>query len=309
MSSSKQQQEIEHGVFKQERKRREAEDDDYGGLFTCYADPSRNIAVGDTKAELSAVIRTGVEEDSGEDSDVCHRQALHFLSRAEYSAALELVERARMTYLDNRETEHLDTSFINIVSTQAVCLLKLGDYVTSKKFAEQVLMRTQSCDAQLVKAEAEYNLCHFEHALVTYYKGIKMNPEMEGFHHGVDKCKETISNIVRKQDIFAFQGIQAFLEFYLRETQPKKKFSCIDATHKTKSKKVLMAGGKTKNPKGLRKRPNRMSVDKMFLRNLAQQLSDMDIAGPWGESVTNKAIEGIEFLGKRDDFWNQIDTL
>ena len=32
-------------------------------------------------------------------------------------------------------------------------------------------MRTQSCDAQLVKAEAEYNLCHFEHALVTYYKG------------------------------------------------------------------------------------------------------------------------------------------
>ena len=138
------------------------------------------------------------------------------------------------------------------------------------------------------------------------FKGIKMNPEMEGFHHGVDKCKETISNIVRcetisnrnswktssysrKQDIFAFQGIQAFLEFYLRETQPKKKFSCIDATHKTKSKKVLMAGGKTKKPKGLRKRPNRMSVDKMFLRNLATQLSDMDIAGPWGESVTNKA--------------------
>ena len=32
-------------------------------------------------------------------------------------------------------------------------------------------MRTQSSDAQLVKAEAEYNLCHFEHALVTYYKG------------------------------------------------------------------------------------------------------------------------------------------
>ena len=37
-----------------------------------------------------------------------------------------------------RETGDLDPSFINIVSTQAVCLLKLGDYVTSKKFAEQV---------------------------------------------------------------------------------------------------------------------------------------------------------------------------
>ena len=42
---------------------------------------------------------------------------------------------------------------------------------------------------------------------------------------------------------------------------------------------------------------------------LAKQINDMDIGGPWGESVTNKAIEGIEFLGKRDDFWNQIDTL
>lgn len=52
-----------------------------------------------------------------------------------------------------------------------------------------------------------------------------------------------------------------------------------------------------------------MSSDKMFLRKLAQQINDMDIAGPWGEGVTNKAIEGIEFLGKRDDFWNQIDTL
>ena len=42
----------------------------------------------------------------------------------------------------SRETEDLDTNFINIVSTQAVCLLKLGDYVTSKKFAEQVCIKT-----------------------------------------------------------------------------------------------------------------------------------------------------------------------
>ena len=37
------------------------QDDEYGGLFTSYADPSRNIAVGDTKAELSAVMRGRVE--------------------------------------------------------------------------------------------------------------------------------------------------------------------------------------------------------------------------------------------------------
>ena len=51
---NKQQKEIEHQVYKQELKRREvADDDDGGGLFASYTDPSRNIAVGDAKAELS----------------------------------------------------------------------------------------------------------------------------------------------------------------------------------------------------------------------------------------------------------------
>ena len=27
-----------------------------------------------------------------------------------------------------------------------------------------------------------------------------MNPEQESFHHGVEKCKETISNIVRSRE-------------------------------------------------------------------------------------------------------------
>ena len=78
------------------------------------------------------------------------------------------------------------------------------------------------------------------------------------------------------------------MEFYLHETQPKKIFSC-NATNNKQTSKKLLAEGKTKSPPGLRKRPNRMSSDKMFLRNLAPQLSDMDITGPWGESVTNKA--------------------
>ena len=134
-----------------------------------------------------------------------------------------------------------------------------------------------------------------------------MNPEMEGFHHGVDKCKETISNIVRSETINNKNCFERFLNILenktfsrFKESRPswnfiferhiqKKKFSSVNATHKPKSKKVLMAGGKTKNPKGLRKRPNKMNGDKMFLRNLAQQLCDMDITGPWGESVTNKA--------------------
>ena len=60
-------------------------------------------------------------EDRGEDSDVCHKQALHFLTRAEYSAALELVERARMAYLDTRQG-------LNILENGTNCMIS---FITS----------------------------------------------------------------------------------------------------------------------------------------------------------------------------------
>ena len=145
----------------------------------------------------------------------------------------------------------------------------------------KVLMRTQSSDAQLVKAEAEYNLCHFEHALVTYYKGenfsewiqlmcvkgIKMNPEMEGFHHGVDKCKETISNIVRSETISnknCFKRLLNILENktfsrfkesrpswnFIFERHSQKKSFLVSMQHTSPSRrKCWWLGGKQKTPR------------------------------------------------------------
>ena len=40
-----------------------------------------------------------------------------------------------------------------------------------------------------------------------------MNPEQESFHHGVEKCKETISNIVRSRE-FNTIIIQSLKEKY-----------------------------------------------------------------------------------------------
>ena len=106
------------------------------------------------------------------DSDVAHRQAEHFIKKSNFQCALKCIEQARMGYLKQNEGERdFGEKFVGIVSTQAICLLKLGDFHTAKKFAEEVLMRTTSAEAQYVKAESLYNLCEFEHALVTYYKG------------------------------------------------------------------------------------------------------------------------------------------
>ena len=52
-----QQREVEFGVYKQNVKRRELMEEESSGLFACYTDPSRNISVGNTKSELSGVLR------------------------------------------------------------------------------------------------------------------------------------------------------------------------------------------------------------------------------------------------------------
>ena len=106
------------------------------------------------------------------DSEVSHRQAEHFIKKNNFQCALKCIEQARMGYLKQNEGERdFGEKFVAIVSTQAICLLKLGDFITAKKFAEEVLMRTTSAEAQFVKAESLYNLCEFEHALVAFYKG------------------------------------------------------------------------------------------------------------------------------------------
>ena len=52
-----QQREVEFGVYKQNVKRRELMEEESSGLFATYTDPSRNISVGNTKSELSGVLR------------------------------------------------------------------------------------------------------------------------------------------------------------------------------------------------------------------------------------------------------------
>ena len=79
------------------------------------------------------------DDDGSVDSDVCQRQAIHFLRKNDYNCALQFVEKARMAYLQSSEGD-VDDQFIKIVSTQSLCLLKLGDFTTAKMFAEQVVM-------------------------------------------------------------------------------------------------------------------------------------------------------------------------
>ena len=117
-----------------------------------------------------------ISDNTGVDCEVSHRQAEHFIKKSNFQCALKCIEQARMGYLQQNEGEReFGEKFVAIVSTQAICLLKLGDFITAKKFAEEVLVRTTSPEAQYVKAESLYNLCEFEHALVTFYRGRRIS--------------------------------------------------------------------------------------------------------------------------------------
>ena len=94
-----------------------------------------------------------------------------------------------------------------------------------------------------------------------------MNPEMEGFHHGVDKCKETISNIVRSEKITNRTVLKGILIFQKtkhfrvsrnpdllgilssRDTAPKKVFYC-HCNSQAKVEESVDGWGKNKKPQG-----------------------------------------------------------
>ena len=46
--------------------------------------------------------------------------------------------------------------------------------------------------AILVKAEALYNTCFFEHGLILFHRGQALAPESEEFRLGIQKCHKTI---------------------------------------------------------------------------------------------------------------------
>ena len=49
-----------------------------------------------------------------------------------------------------------------------------------------------------IKAEALFNLCYFEHAMVLFHRGTVMFPESDEFQFGVTKCRKTILDGVSK---------------------------------------------------------------------------------------------------------------
>ena len=132
MEAATQFREVEHHVYKQKKSREKNQEDENQDHFVSYTDPSRNIAVGDPSNELLGSLKKkkslGPERIyTGSESDVAHRQAIHFMKKNNFECAFKLIEKARICAI--KELQGLQCqSYVSIIITEAQCFLKLGDF-------------------------------------------------------------------------------------------------------------------------------------------------------------------------------------
>lgn len=90
----------------------------------------------------------------------------------------------------------------NALIARSKCHLLLGEAQKALDDAEAALRLnpkdSNKAKAVYCKAEALYYLGDFEMSLVYYYRGMRIRPEFGQFRLGVQKAKDAIQNILRK---------------------------------------------------------------------------------------------------------------
>ena len=153
---------IKHERDRQIRNRMQASEE------TVYVDSSRNISVNlgedDLKQDMEEQgICTVTDDPVGPSAMMLHKEAMHHLTKKKIMEATTCVEKA---------LDLLEGPDFQILTTQAEIELKRGNYPAALKTSGAILVNEKSnLRAIFVRAEALFNLCDFEHALVLYHRG------------------------------------------------------------------------------------------------------------------------------------------
>ncbi|XP_048263877.1 outer dynein arm-docking complex subunit 4 isoform X2 [Bombus terrestris] len=119
-------------------------------------------------------------------------EAMVHVKNENYHKAIYLYDKA----LD------LEPNDNNALIARSKCHLLLGEPQKALQDAENALrykMKNVSmANAIYCKAEALYCIGDFEMSLVYYYRGMRIRPEYGQFRLGVQKAKNAIQNILRK---------------------------------------------------------------------------------------------------------------
>ena len=135
--------------------------------------------------------------------------------------------------------------------------------------------------AIIVKAEALYSICNFEHGLVLFIRGQYLASDSIVVQNGILKCKKTISNKIGDDDVFFFSGSKYFFDHLRREGEGAvdkyingvdQSFRAVSSLAAIKKKCIKEKVKKDKDDKKPVNRKDRMKADKMFLKNLEKSM-------------------------------------
>ena len=187
------------------------------------------------------------------------------------------------------------------------CYLELGYFEQSKKLAKYVLRyNMKSIEAISIKAQSLFHTCDFEHAMVLFYKGLRLAPAHSGFKHGILQCKKTIQGAL-ETDIFQFPGTANHLDM-LFKTIKRTDNELSDGPDMNEVRKPERKFGKVqkKSKKEKKKEADRLQEDKIFLQNLSANIAD-NSSDSLGLYLSQSARSTLMFLNDRKQFWQQVE--
>ena len=205
-----------------------------------YVDQHRNVAVVfDSSGDLkSAMAKTGLKslvaalqrQQSDEPDHVLYlKQAEHLMKRSTYAVItysnvkifninLHFSLQPALVYLDQALSMNPASKAAHCA--KAKCYLLMGKWLEASKAADVVLkVDKKYYKALLVKAEALYNTCYFEHAAVLFHRGQTIAPDVPQFRLGVQKCGKTIEATLSPNFKFVYPGVEKFFTVLRRECQ------------------------------------------------------------------------------------------
>ncbi|XP_025086327.1 tetratricopeptide repeat protein 25-like isoform X4 [Pomacea canaliculata] len=232
----------------------------------------------------------------------------HFVHVKQYQKAIESFSKA----LEMKPGDK------TCLVTRSKCYLMLGNSQAALADAEAALdqdeegkkdIRERLEDQWLalcMKAEALYQKGDFETALVYYHRGNKLRPELQEFRLGIQKSQEAINNSIGTPDAVNLEAsgdLSFFFKQEEKQKQQQQKGYSKPQTQKREEKKERGKPQGTGSSKTTKELLGELYKDRAYLDKLYDSLvsnnTDTD------EYIKGRAVDGLEYLNTRADFWRQ----
>lgn len=182
----------------------------------------------------------------------------------------------------------------NCLVARSKCYLHIGDPESALKDADECIKDDKQYHKGLYqRAEALYQMGHFEHGLIFFHRGHALRPELDQFRLGIQKCQEAIENSVGSP---AAIQLDPDVELPVTDVQP------LDFRQKRHHKETVKKVASDKAAKTLL---GELYVDRQYLEQLSNDETLTKDENGKSESILELINAGIKYLDTRTDFWRQ----